>query len=693
MNAKNEFPLPQAPIQPRDDLRMMLRNHVVRRSLECVQAADTRRQNAIESGNLERYRSRIREAVLNSHGVLPTGPDMERPRARRVSTHEKEGYRIENVLFESFPGWEVNATVYLPLDFRPPFRTVVVPVGHSGKQFANYQLPCQFFARSGFLTITFDPPGQAGEKQHGNDHFRDGVRCYLVGETSSRYFVADALRCIDYLETRSDADLDPGVAMTGVSGGGTTTIFSNLLDPRISVTGPSCCLSPLEVLAIRQCYSSCPEGRMWRRYADGIDYVDLVCAGAPNPVLVMAGKGDEVFRIEDTEALVKTAGDFYRAGGWQDRFEFFADESGHAYTLTQARRFVRFMDRWLGADDLGGDHERPDLRDESFRINPESELQCRPSQAVNMMTLSRDRAIDLRVERKARAGTPGSAAAELCGWTPGYWDQVQVEVGGPFPAWMHDFRQVRLLTERDIEIFGSLLTPIARTGAPTVLHFDDQGRNRLLEAGGLLGRIIRFVDRENPIFACFSVDLRGWGDSRPCLLPFEIPSWGSTNRFFAYSTAALGDGSMHMRVRDGLAALAFLRAQPWTSESPVIVSGCGLGGIVASYVAAIDRELKGVVLWDCLRSFEDLLNADDSRWSPEVFIPQTLIHYDLSELLGAVTCPVHWINPLDAMKNPLADPDLQELEKGIGGHARIENGDEDTVCAVLQGLLEAVDVN
>ena len=47
------------------------------------------------------------------------------------------------------------------------------------------------------LAVLFDPPGQASEKQTGNDHFIDGVRCYLVGETSSRYFVADALRCID----------------------------------------------------------------------------------------------------------------------------------------------------------------------------------------------------------------------------------------------------------------------------------------------------------------------------------------------------------------------------------------------------------------------------------------------------------------------------------------------------------------
>src|SRR3990172_12688494 len=35
-------------------------------------------------------------------------------KARVVSRHEFPDYRIENVLFESLPGWEVNGSVYLP---------------------------------------------------------------------------------------------------------------------------------------------------------------------------------------------------------------------------------------------------------------------------------------------------------------------------------------------------------------------------------------------------------------------------------------------------------------------------------------------------------------------------------------------------------------------------------------------------
>jgi hypothetical protein len=308
-----------------------------------------------------------------------------------------------------------------------------------------------------------------------------------------------------------------------------------------------------------------------------------------------------------------------------------------------------------------------------------------------MRTLSLARAVELRAIRTAKTPDPGVSAAQLCGWRPDYPDQVRPEVGPPFRAWVHDWRQVRLVTEGDIELHGSLITPAGRENAPVVLHFDDRGRNRLLEAGGLLTRAIRFLDRENPQFGCFSVDLRGWGDTKPTLLPYESPSWGSTERFFAYSTAALGDSTMQMRVRDGLTALGFLRKYEKTRECPVIVTGCGMGGIIAAHVAAIDRKAGGVFIWDSLRAFEDLLRAEDCAWSPEIFVPGVLQHYDIPELLNAASCPVHWINPLDGMKASAEEAQLTDLAESIGARAQIVNGGEETVCATLLAFLDAVD--
>jgi len=662
------YPIPQRPIAPHTDLRDMLRQAVIRRSLEALEQARQRREAALApGGDGAGYVRQIRRAVRGFYGELPAGPEAPPVRAREVSRVERPGFRVENVLFESFPGWEVNASVYVPLDDDPPFPAVVVPVGHSGKQFESYQLPCQYFARAGYLAITFDPPGQAGEKQPGNDHFRDGVRCYLVGETSSRYFVADALRCLDYLATRPDCDLSRGVAMTGVSGGGTTTTFAGLLDDRITVLGPSCCVTELADLDITQCYAGCPETHPWRRYAEGIDEVDLLCAALPKPILLMAGENDEVFRLEDTRRLADTVQRFYARMGVPERFSFFVDlGKGHCYSLDQAREFVRFMNRWLRNEP---DRPLPACRDTDFSLLPPEALQCHPRTDVNMQTLTLDRARALQAARDERPEAVRQAAQRM----------VQAvlpppvpesEVGEPFLVWTHHWRSVMLRPEAGIELPATLLTPASGGPAPLFIHFDDRGRHRLLERGGPLLQAIHFLERGTEAPGLLTVDLRGWGDTTPALYPYELAGWGGLDRYLAYATAALGDPLLAMRIRDALAALAWARQRPEVQPERVVLSGCGLGGVVALHAAVIDGRVAGVVLWESLVSFQSLLETTDYAWPAEAFLPQVLQDYDLPALANAAPCPVYLFAPRDGEGKAVSPAALSALQERAGAHVR-----------------------
>ncbi len=674
----------QGPIPPALDLRDMLRQHLIRRSLACMARAAERRRAALGSGDVAAYCAAIRQTVWGFYGELPVGRGSRPVQATEVSRFEKRGYRLENILFESFPGWQVNATVYVPLDFQPPFPAVVIPVGHSGKQFASYQLPAQFFARCGYLAILFDPPGQAGEKREGNDHFVDGVRCYLVGETSSRYFVADALRCVDYLETRPDVDLSHGVAMTGVSGGGTTTILATLLDERIAVAGPSCCVTPLADLDITQCYAGCPETHMWRRYAEGIDEMDLLCAAWPTPVLLMAGAEDEVFRIADTQRLAEEVAAFYERAGAGERFAFFADQGGHGYTLAQARQFVRFMDRWL----LGRpERALPDLPDDAFALDPYDEMRCFPSQAVNMRTLAFDRAVALEATRDRDPARIRAAAAAICGVEPPIPRPGATE-GQPFRVWTHCWQQVMLYPEEGIELPATFLYPY-QADRPTaaLLHLDDRGRNRLLYRHGLLARAVGFLEEGQDHHAVLSVDLRGWGDSAPAVYPYEMASWAGLDRYLAYTSAALGDPVLAMRVRDALSALAYLRARPEVRPDRIVLTGCGLGGIVALHAAAVDGEMAGVVIWDSLVSFRALLEEPDYSWPADAFLPNVLLHYDLPELATCLPCPARLLNPRDGRKVVLSAEAVHNLNIMAGRSLYALATDEPTVTREIAQML------
>lgn len=677
---------PQSPIRPSVDLRDMLRQHIVGRSLACMAQAAERRQASLAAGDVAAYRATIRAAVASFYGPLPAGPAAPPVQATEVSRFDKRGYRLENVLFDAFPGWQVNATVYVPTDCAPPFPAVVIPVGHSGKQFESYQLPAQLFARCGYLVVLFDPPGQASEKRPGNDHFVDGVRCYLVGETASRYFVADALRCIDYLVTRPDVDLRRGVAMTGVSGGGTTTTLATLLDDRITVAGPSCCLTPLADLDITQCYAGCPETHMWRRYAEGIDEVDLLCAAAPTPMLLMAGEYDEVFRIADTRRLAEEAAAFYAQAGAGAQFAFFVDRAGHGYTLAQARQFVRFMDHWL----LGQpDRPHPDLSDESFALDPYDEMRCYPRTDVNMRTLTLDRAVAFEAARDQDAGRIRAAAAAIAGVESPIGRPAAV-AGAPFRVWTHDWQPALLRPEAGIELPATFLCPPGRPHG-AILHLDDSGRHRLLYRHGLLARAIGFLEREQAGLAALTVDLRGWGDSAPAIYPYEMASWGGLDRYVAYATAALGDSVMGMRTRDALAALAYLRNRPEVDRTQVVVSGCGLGGVVALLVAAIDGAVAGVVTWDSLVSFRALLEEEHYMWPADAFIPHVLRHFDLPELAASLPCPVRRISLRDGRGRPARSAAATGSAMLIGGadaEGPVLSDTEGAVVAALRSLFQ-----
>lgn len=674
----------QKPIKPKTDLRDMLRQYLISRSLKCMEISDTRRQKVLDGGDIDGYIKKIRTAVAGFYGKIPIGKNFPVEAITRVSVYEKEGYRIENVLFDSFPRWQVNATVYVPLDYLPPFLAVIVPVGHSGKQFEDYQLPCQFFARAGYLAIVFDPPGQSSEKIPGNDHFIDGVRCYPIGETSSQYFIADALRCIDYLETRDDIDMTNGVALTGVSGGGTTTTFATLLDERITVAGPSCCVTRLSDLDISQCYSGCPETHMWQRYSLGIDEVDLICAAFPKPVLLMAGEKDETFRIADTKELTKIVQDFYKLAGATEKFKFFIDNKGHCYSIDQAREFTKFMNQFLRQKP---DFQIPDLPDSAFFLDPYKEIRCYPRTDVNMRTRAVEKADILEKERNKDARVVRKKAEIMAGVS----DKIKlpdVETGDSFRVWTHNWEQLMIRPEQGIELPATYLYSADNIPVPTLLHFDDKDRHNLLYDPGKLSTVIQFGCIDMKAFGLFTVDLRGWGDTKMALYPYELSWWGSLDRFASYMSTALGDHIMSMRIRDGLASLAYLRSRKECLTDAIVISGCGLGGIVALHVAAIDGSVPGTVIWDSPISFRNLLETENYVWTQDVFIPNVLKYYDILELASSIPGKICIFNPLDGNAKELPDHTLKRFQEKMGDGVVIANQQWSERITEIKRILE-----
>ena len=686
-----------APLPAAGDLRTELSRHLVERAVDRLHRRDRERERLLAAGRWRELGEAVRDHVRAAFGPMPFGDSGAAVDARLVSRHETRHCEIENVLFESFPGWEVNASVFVPHG-AGPFPAVVLPVGHSGKQHAAYQIPAQAFASLGFLAVLFDPPGQDSEKQPGNDHFADGVRTYLTGHSSNRYFVLDALRCIDYLATRADVDLSRGVAMSGVSGGGHTTLFATLFDDRIACQGPSCCLNRMADHPVGDLYAPCPEGLWWNRIGAGIDEVDVLLAGMPTPTLLMAGRRDEVFHIEWSRSLAALCADAFAAAGCGERFDFFEDDAGHDYTLAQVRRFAAWMNRWLL-----GEPERPvpALDPADFPMLPYGHLRCHPAAVENMYTLNAAlaRRQAARLPERLDAAALAKAVRAVTG-TPG--GPARWSVGEPFQLWSQDYHEALAVTADGLSMPASVLRPRppARAGA-LVVYVDDRGRHAALERNGLAARLSAMFERAPGAVLPELVvaDLPGWGESRPALAPFAAAGWGGMDRILSYLACAIGDGLLAVQTR-ALVALVRAVAQE-RAGTPLALVGRGLGGAAVLLAAALLRDpsaaepeaatVKLVAALDFPARFLDLATEPEYRWPAAAFLPNVLRHLDLP-LVARSLAVDHLLlgNPLDTMRRRLSAAEATETFGGLGaGSVLMPECDEAEVDAHLRPALRA----
>ena len=159
------------------------------------------------------YQQRLRRQFVEKLGGFPDKTPLN---ARIVGTIKGDGYRVENVLFESRPKHYVAANFYVP-DGKGPHPGAILSCGHSnlsGK--AAYQLAGILAAKHGIAVLCYDPIGQGERFQMLNadgtpryklstsEHSHVGVSCILVGQNAATYRVWDGMRALDYLESRPD---------------------------------------------------------------------------------------------------------------------------------------------------------------------------------------------------------------------------------------------------------------------------------------------------------------------------------------------------------------------------------------------------------------------------------------------------------------------------------------------------------
>jgi len=626
---------------------------------ECQRHFDARRQavDAITTpeGALARQKE-LREKWLAAIGPFPEKTPLN---PKVVGALERDGYRIEKVIYESRPNHHVTACLYVPTVGKPPFPAILNPSGHNrdAKAGGGNQEVAQLAVRNGFVVLSYDPIGQ-GERIQTLDptgkplmagtteHTQVDIGARLIGIGAANYRIWDGIRSLDYLCSRPEVD-PKRIGCTGCSGGGTLTSYLMATDERILVAAPSCYLTSLERLFLTIGPQD-GEQNITGQVALGIEHADYLTMRAPKPTIILAATRD-FFDQAGTWATFREAKRLYAILGHSERVDIAEVPGGHGYPKLQREAMVRWMRRWLqGSDEPVTE---PPLKPEA-----EKDLWATRSgqvvfdlKGVTVWDLNLERAKALAAQRAAFwQGNPKPKCLEevrrLAGIRP-IGGKPAVKPSGRIER--DGYAIEKLIIERpdEVPVPALLFVPRGEGRRPGVLYVDGRGKAADAAPGGAVEKLVKAGS------VVLSVDVRGCGETAPVK-----PSGYWHEEFpLAHMAIHLNRPWLGQRVEDALAALGVLAERPEVDAARLAIVGVERGGPVALHAAALDERLREATIEQAIESWMDVVATPASKAQLNQVVPGALACYDLPDLVRAIAPRRVTIrNPVDPTGKPTA---------------------------------------
>ncbi len=278
------------------------------------------------------WQKKLRAKVVELVGGFPERTPLK-PVTLEVRDFPK--YRREKVVFETRPGSSVLAYLLIPKQASGKVPAVISIPGHGrgvddivgvdekGKdrtQKVGYQYDYAVqIAEQGMAAVAIEPMGFGCRRDNITKAKGLGTAAcqpaagaaLLFGETMVGWRVWDVMRTIDWIESRPELDASR-VGCMGISGGGTITLFSSAVEPRIKAAFVSGYLNTFRdsILSLSHCIDNYVPGIL--NWAEMYDVAGLI---APRPFFAESGTDDPIFPINAAKESFAKTQNVYRVLG------------------------------------------------------------------------------------------------------------------------------------------------------------------------------------------------------------------------------------------------------------------------------------------------------------------------------------------------------------------------------------------
>lgn len=587
----------------------------------------------------EKRRPEYHRQFLDMLGLwpMPARTDLRAQITGRINT---EAFTIEKIHFQSLPGLYVTGNLYVPRQVKEPLPTILYLCGHGKTIIDNvsygnhvtYQHHPAWFASNGYVCLIIDTL-QLGEVQglhHGTFPQHKMWWWYNLGYTPAGVECWNAIRAIDYLESRKEVDRKR-IGVTGRSGGGASSWWIAAADERIACAVPVAGIADLHAHLVEGMAPQFRKGVisghcdcMYMTNTYRWDFAQVAALVAPRPLLLGNSDVDTIFPVPGYRRLAEKVRKIYKLHGAGDRFELLETAGPHKDTPELRLGAYSWLNRWLKHGGKPSHEVEPALIERELpRFSPQElkVLERLPEDAINATvheTFIKPALPDLPVipevakewwKRTRLDWLQTLHQKTFRGWTDNP-PPVQPKAVADVTSAGLRLRAWEFTSEQGIPLRLWLLTTAKNAQPKTLLAevLDDAGWEELQGELGPAFATALLAEKSPPL------NEKGLQKRRASLeegehgLVWIVPRGLGPTRWAGAGTAAdhhiqrrfmlLGQTLDGQRVWDVRRALAALRGQPEFQGSQLVLQGKGSMAGIALYAALFEPEVAGLWLED-----------------------------------------------------------------------------------------------